>query len=215
VIGILLSGMGGDGSAGLLAISKAGGKTIIQDPEEALFPTMLKKAVALLKPDAVLPAVKIGAAIFEMTRVRDMIGPEDIQPYEDPQQLPLDDIEKSGRHPSPYACPECGGVLWEENSDELFGYRCRVGHVYSYDSLLDEQTLNIEKALWAGLRALEEKQSLLRRMARQSLDRRLSRNAERFESAAAELDEPASTFRHLLERSDLYEQPQRDEGHTL
>ena len=215
VIGVLLSGMGADGSAGLLAISRAGGKTIIQDPEEALFPSMLRKAVALLDPDEVLPAAQIGAAISVFTRGTVPPSPERISPMQNSQMPPEGQIETSGRNPSPYSCPECGGVLWEEDADQLLGYRCRVGHVYSYDSLLQEQTESIERALWAGLRALEEKRSLLERLARQSRDRKLNKSAERFEVAAAELDVPASTFKRLLEHGDLYELPQREESEAL
>jgi two-component system, chemotaxis family, protein-glutamate methylesterase/glutaminase len=213
-IGVLLSGNGADGSSGLLAIRHAGGKTVVQDPEEALFPTMLRKAIELLQPDVVAPASDIGAVIMKMEEVASM-APEWIMPEENSQQPPEGDIEESGRRPSPYSCPECGGVLWEEDDDQLFGYRCRVGHVYSYDALIGEQTESIERALWAGLRAIEEKQSLLERLAKQSQERRLTRSAERFEGAAKELEEPASTFRHLLDHRHLYDLPQREESEPL
>jgi two-component system chemotaxis response regulator CheB len=214
-MGVLLSGMGSDGSAGLLAIQLAGGRTIIQDPDEALFPVMLRKAVSLLEPDAVLPTGLISGAITAFMTEADPRPPDRKTPLDNSQLPPEGDIESSGRQPSPYSCPECGGVLWEEDSNQLLGYRCRVGHVYSYDALLEEQTESIERALWMGLRALEEKQSLLERLARHSRDRNLNRSAERFEAAAAELEEPSSTFRKLLEHGDIYGQPQREENGPL
>ena len=211
VTGVLLSGMGADGSAGLHAIQTAGGRTIVQDPEEALFPTMLRKAAALLKPDGVLPAAKIGAAVAELAMVTGL-DLRNMQPTEPPRAD--EDIEASGRMPSPYSCPECGGVLWEKHEGQLFGYKCRVGHTYSYDALINEQTQLIERALWAGLRALEEKKSLLERLANESHEGNRERSAERFESAARELEEPAQTFRALLMHADLYQQPQREDGST-
>jgi two-component system chemotaxis response regulator CheB len=46
-VGVLLSGGGRDGAAGLAAIRRAGGGTIVQDPEEAKTPFMPRAALAL------------------------------------------------------------------------------------------------------------------------------------------------------------------------
>lgn len=52
------------------------------------------------------------------------------------------------------SCPECDGSLWEEDSGELVQYRCRVGHVYSVDSLFSNKSVAVEAALWRALNAL-------------------------------------------------------------
>jgi two-component system chemotaxis response regulator CheB len=46
-IGILLSGGGSDGAAGLAAIRRAGGYTIVQDPSEAVVPSLPRAALAM------------------------------------------------------------------------------------------------------------------------------------------------------------------------
>jgi len=46
-VGVLLSGGGSDGAAGLAAIRRAGGATIVQDPHESLMPSMPRAALAL------------------------------------------------------------------------------------------------------------------------------------------------------------------------
>ncbi len=54
VLGILLTGASSDGAKGLRAIAKAGGFTVVQDPEEAYAPQMPRSAIDLHAPSAVL-----------------------------------------------------------------------------------------------------------------------------------------------------------------
>ena len=68
-------------------------------------------------------------------------------------------------NPSVFACPECHGVLWELQEGNLLQFRCRVGHSYGSDSLVVELSQASEAALWAALRALEEKAAMQRRIA--------------------------------------------------
>lgn len=68
-------------------------------------------------------------------------------------------------NPSVFACPECHGVLWELREGNLTQFRCRVGHTYTTDSLVVELSEASEAALWAALRALEEKAAMQRRIA--------------------------------------------------
>ena len=59
VIGVLLSGSLDDGTAGLSAIKKSGGITIVQDPAEALYPTMPWSAIMNTSIDHVLTTDEI------------------------------------------------------------------------------------------------------------------------------------------------------------
>jgi two-component system chemotaxis response regulator CheB len=205
VVGVLLSGMDSDGSLGLKAIHDAGGQTILQSPDDATYPYMVKRATQIVEPDYVLPANLIAAVLAQVVATIESdisLSESDMSQTTDP------DIEDTGKIPSPYSCPECGGVLWQDPKDPAMGYECRVGHVYSLDGLLTEQSESIEKALWMGLRALEEKQSLLERLAEQTRSRGLPSAAERFGDAAAQLDEPASVLRRLIQHNGLYAVPE-------
>ena len=76
--------------------------------------------------------------------------------------------------PSAFSCPECSGVLWELREGGLVRFRCRVGHGYTMASLAEDQTDAVENALWAAMRALEEKAALSTRMSEASVDPRMA-----------------------------------------
>lgn len=46
VVGVVLTGTGTDGVHGLIAITAAGGLSLVQDPQEARYPTMPRNAIA-------------------------------------------------------------------------------------------------------------------------------------------------------------------------
>lgn len=68
VTGVLLSGVLDDGVAGLVSIASRGGKVVVQDPDEALYPGMPRHAMAALPADHVLPARAMGAVLGELSR---------------------------------------------------------------------------------------------------------------------------------------------------
>jgi two-component system chemotaxis response regulator CheB len=95
----------------------------------------------------------------------------------DPESQPVDlvEAELGGQEPNGEAtlltCPDCGGVLMEQDAGTVVRFACQVGHAYSPDSLVEHQGEALESALWNALRTLEERADLLRRMARRA-DRR-------------------------------------------
>jgi two-component system chemotaxis response regulator CheB len=63
VIGVVLSGGGSDGAAGLRAITEAGGLTFVQDLEEAEVPSMPWEALQQDDPIALLKSQVIGKVL--------------------------------------------------------------------------------------------------------------------------------------------------------
>lgn len=62
-VGIILSGEGGDGTEGIIEISRVGGMAIVQDPKTCLYKEMAKSALDRCKADIVVSDVKIPSAI--------------------------------------------------------------------------------------------------------------------------------------------------------
>ena len=66
VVGLILSGYLGDGTAGLQAIKACGGKAVVQDPADALAPSMPQSALDNVDVDWCLPTDKIGPLLLAL-----------------------------------------------------------------------------------------------------------------------------------------------------
>jgi two-component system chemotaxis response regulator CheB len=97
-----------------------------------------------------------------------------------------------------FTCPDCGGVMWEIQDGNLIKYRCHVGHVYSSENYLAEQAEALEFALWASVRSLEERATILRRLAKMAGQSSGSRTAQLYEQHAQENEVNAKIIRNLL-----------------
>jgi two-component system chemotaxis response regulator CheB len=90
--------------------------------------------------------------------------------------------------PATYACPECGGALWEADEGALLRFRCRIGHGFNGESLLSAQDDGVEDALWTALRALEETAALRRRLSARMDGQGLEAIASGYAARAAEAE---------------------------
>ncbi len=70
-VGVVLTGMGSDGAAGTLAVSKAGGTVWAESEETAVIYGMPKEAIATGGVTRVLPLPQLGAALKELARGRE------------------------------------------------------------------------------------------------------------------------------------------------
>jgi two-component system chemotaxis response regulator CheB len=113
-------------------------------------------------------------------------------------ELALDEQDRPGRV-SVFTCPECHGTLWEAEEKGILRFRCRVGHVYSPDSMLAAQTDSVDRALWAALRSLEERAALTQKMADRARLRQHAWVARAFEERSKASAEHAAVVRDLLQ----------------
>ena len=209
VIGVVLTGVLDDGTAGLAAVKQRGGVAVVQDPADALYAGMPQSALANVAVDYCLPVTAMPQTLARLAAEPLPPGadPSPVSPEMDIEariaELEMDalqapDPDRPGT-PSGFSCPECGGSLWELHEGDLIRFRCRVGHAWSADSLLAEQSVALEAALWAALRALEEKANLARRLAERIRSRGDGkRTAEHFERQVEECEQHAALLRQTL-----------------
>lgn len=168
-IGVLMSGVLDDGVLGLAAIRARGGITIAQEPDNALFADMPLNALAAGVVDERVQADGLGRLLLKLAEREFEENP--MKP--DPKMLLENKIAMGPRFsttfdsellgpPSGYTCPDCNGSLM---SVSITSYRCRVGHAWSPDALLQARDTEIEGALWVALRSLQEKARLSRKLA--------------------------------------------------
>jgi len=205
VVAVVLSGTLTDGSSGAAAISRVGGAVVVQDPEEAIFSDMPFATIVRDHPDRVLPVHEIAPAVVEL--LSSLSQEEPVSENERNEMnletsfAALDQSALSGADPpgesSRLSCPACGGVLWEVDDHDLLRFRCRVGHAYTADAVLDGEAETVDAALWAALRALHERAELSQRIVRR-LRSGSGRGAERFEDMGREALEQAELIRKVL-----------------
>jgi two-component system chemotaxis response regulator CheB len=207
VVGVVLSGMLDDGAAGLAAVKAAGGVAIVQDPDDATYPSMPRSALGVVDADEIVTARLLGSAIARWVATPPgmnqpapaWLARENgfaLEPDEpDVEEVPPGQV-------SDQTCPTCGGTLWERTEGEgPLRYRCRVGHAWSAESLFARNAGALEDALWTALRALQERAGLARRLADDARARRRSLTAAHFERSADDADRRAQIVRRALEEA--------------
>jgi two-component system chemotaxis response regulator CheB len=206
VVGVVLSGALDDGTAGLQAIKVQDGIAVVQDPEEAVFDGMPRSAVENVDVDYVVPLSSVAPLLSQLVHepAKANSNREDDSRQMDPEsemaELDMSAIESENQPgtPSAFVCPTCAGVLWEIEDGSLVRYRCRVGHAFSPESLLAGQSAALEAAVWAAFRALDERASLLKRLAENARRRPYPRVADRFARQAADAERNATLIRDSL-----------------
>jgi len=170
VIGVVLTGNLDDGTAGLWAIKDRGGIAIVQDPEEALYPSMPRTAMSQVAVDYCLRMRDIAPTLVTLSAQPAEGGAAVSEHMEIETRIALEEnaieagVMKIGTL-SPFTCPECHGILLQIQDGGLIRFRCHTGHAYSLNSLLDDVTESVEIGLWNALRAMDENLLVLHHLA--------------------------------------------------
>jgi two-component system chemotaxis response regulator CheB len=207
VIGVVLTGLLNDGTAGLRAIKRCGGLTVVQDPADAAYDSMPRSAIRHVEVDHVRPLDGIAGLLVELVRspqppLLDAV-PADIRTEAliAAQELrTMADEDRFGTL-APFTCPECHGALREIREGGLVRYRCHTGHAFTAEVLDLAHAEAWERTLYDALRVQEEHAALVRMMADEARARRMGRTAEDLERRARSYEEGAELIRQLLFRS--------------
>ncbi len=207
VIGVVLTGALDDGTGGLKQVKARGGLAIVQDPEEAFFPSMPQSALQHVRVDHILPVAEIGPVLARLAG--EPISEKDVPApsHELELEIGLTRMDRNVLHAherpgtsSIFSCPECKGVLYELDDGGIMRFRCRTGHAYSAETVLAEQAEALEAALWIALNTLEESANLSRRLADRARENGHPRLVERYAGKVRDAEARAEILRRVLAR---------------
>jgi two-component system chemotaxis response regulator CheB len=170
----------------LWEIKRRGGIAVVQNPEDAAFPSMPLSALREVEADYVIRIGDMGDFLCRLA--------------EGEREYKRTEVEGASMQPqlTDLTCPDCRGTIWEVPRGNGKEYRCRVGHSFSPKTMISEHFAAQEKALYAAIVALEEGASLATRLAN-DFEEPVS---SRLRDEAREREVQAGTLREILkERS--------------
>lgn len=189
VVGVVLSGHLDCGTAGLMSVKARGGVAVAQDPETATAPDMPRSALERVQVDHVVQPSELPGLLARLSG-------EEAPAEQAVGDAMLEQLEGTrAGEPAELVCPVCQGVLSEVTIGDFRHYRCHVGHAFSLESLLGQQTEEVERALWAAVRSLEEGAAVAERMLRVQVSDDLRR---RFADRRDTLSRQAELLRGVL-----------------
>lgn len=204
VAAVVLSGSDDDGTAGALAVREGGGLVLTQSEDDAIYAVMPSSARRIAGADAAMPAEKLGLEVARLSG-RGVPAPVGRGPASTTVKEADVDSEPSGAvlappfgPPSGFVCPDCSGALFVVSEQPVLRFRCRIGHGWTADSLVAQQDVTVETALWTAVRTLQEKAELAERLAQRAAEESRPATADRFEESAREAHESARILRDLL-----------------
>lgn len=192
VIGVVLSGYQNCGTAGMMSIKARGGIGVVQDPKSAVAPEMPRSVLQHVAVDHVVDPIELPGLLAKL-----VASPAGSSAAPDPFVKQLEGSERGA--PAEIVCPTCEGVLTEAQPGVFQHFRCHVGHTFTLERLVQEQGEEMERVMWAAVRALEESAALARRIcAHENGELR-----KRFEEKARTHAHYADYIRQLLLRGHM------------
>ncbi len=205
-IGVVLTGLLDDGTTGMLAIKRSGGTCIVQDPNEAEYPDMPLAVLNNMEVDYSIGLANMGEVIESITQTNpeEKPAPDDViieSEIAERVVVDYDNVKQLGEK-SIYACPDCGGGLWDitkkGGGGKVVRYRCHIGHSYSEKDLVIKQGEIFESTLWTALRIMEERRNLLMKMENDHAKKGLAIIAKNYKEKADEIQGHVDKMKDVL-----------------
>ncbi|MBF6648704.1 chemotaxis protein CheB [Methylobacter sp. BlB1] len=203
VIGVVLSGLLDDGTAGAWAIKDRGGVVLVQSPEEAKHASMPESVLRHVDVDYTLPVAHMPRVIAQLIN-KPIIDIGDAVIADTPRienRVTLEARVRPGEimqlgSISPNTCPECKGVLTKIEEGPITRYRCHTGHAYSLQTLMADVNEEVEMALWSAVRVANERMLLLGEMEKMARARGDEATAQQ---CAEQVQTTKSHLKHIQE----------------
>lgn len=215
-LGVILSGLLDDGTAGLRALTQHGGAALVQDPEEALAAEMPRSALTYVAGALALPVAELGAELGRLA-VERMTGGAVMDDEQTPErgdvalmvggEIAAEGPEVAPGTPTPFSCPDCGGVLSEVYDSALLQFACQVGHRFSPESAAAVQAAALDRTLWGAFTALNERLLLLERLAHDAKERADIVAQGRFQRRLWAAEEQMGLLRRALNKEGSADEP--------
>src|SRR5688572_19329279 len=203
VIGVVLTGMLDDGTAGLLAIKRCGGIAVVQDPQDAAHPGMPQSAIDNVPVDHRVALQEMGNLLERLTR--EPAGASPLVPQELREEARVSSLGvpvSASPPPGPpeYMCAECGGPLHKEGEpgEGLERYRCLVGHGWGVNTLLAGTNDRIESTVWAAIRLFRQRAQLLTTYVERERKAGREKSAHHYRELVQESLEHAERLQNLV-----------------
>ncbi|HYO21542.1 MAG TPA: chemotaxis protein CheB [Flavisolibacter sp.] len=217
VIGVVLSGLLDDGTSGMWNIKRNGGVAIVQDPEDALFPSMPENVMQYVNVDHILSAGGMGGLLVTLAAEKAPKRPDLTR--EEMELLKMEVVIASRDNAfemgilemgalTTFACPECKGALVSIDEGKMIRFRCHTGHAFTTSTLLAGITTQVEEKLWEAMQSLEATSMLLRQITQHYQSTGNTRAAKEFKQRADDIAKRArvihdSVFTQELMSEDL------------
>jgi two-component system chemotaxis response regulator CheB len=200
VIGVVMTGLLDDGTAGLFYIKRYGGATIVQDPRDAEFKGMPESALSNVKIDHVAPLAEIAPLLTELVSqpLKYRRRPISFSSVRHGHDMSNPNGKENGGAPSSFTCPECHGPIFISQNGSLTEYRCLVGHAYGPSSMVQAQYEGLERMLWSAANFLKQKANLEERSAEAARQAGNQKEARRFKRCAVKSRRQADTVETIL-----------------
>jgi len=160
VAAVVLTGELNDGTLGLHFVQRAGGTAIVQEPEEAVAPSMPLSACTRNRVDLRAPLDDISTFLTDWARreASRSAVPGGLKAMSSQQQPGLPAVDGHENDRTVFVCPSCLGSLVRSKEG---GYRCYVEHRFTLETLAHAQSEATDDCLWSAYRALCEKSLIL------------------------------------------------------
>lgn len=189
VMGVILTGHLTDGTAGMWEIKRRGGKTIVQNPDEAVAPSMPRSAFQHVDVDYCLNLEDIG----------DVLNQWAVEAARKAASFPRlsqgeADVSYTADSPRALTCPDCGGAVRKVRKGTYNQFQCHIGHTFGTPEMAMQQFTALENQLNSTLRLLNERRELCSQAATDARLAKREQDAILWDAAA---EEAGSRFNDL------------------